>query len=558
MGLRDVFKLRLMGKDAVTRMVKDAEVRATVEEREYREIEREQDAIVLGEASYASRLQEALATKVDELRITEDKYWLLLGQEEDVQRALPTEKLHNIQDACFNKYISDPHMQSIVNNVKQYVLGRGIKYDCLDPKAQAVLTAFWKANLMERRQKRMVKSEFIEGEYFLAYFADFNTGRVKVRKIPPKQITDIETHPEDLETKRAYERSYNVNGTPTTTWYADVDYLSQKSEGNGGTSKHEGELKEGCFVQFIKDGFEDETRGRPPCYAILKWLKLYEQLLLDGASRWHELAKVLFFKKVKSPRGDISTRAERAPKGGVTLIETEHKTYRTEAPKVAAGEADTIGKMLLHRIGAGQTIPLYILDQDASNENYASIRKSDSPFSQMIIDRQDFWQIEFERMFRAVLWVNVEAKQLPEETKIKSYAVEVLIQVFDRINHRVIEGVEWQEVVGEIGKMLEGKKEKETNIRTVDLPISIVFPDVIHENPKEIAEVLKIHKELGLSSKATMAEKAGYNWQHELVRMAVERDQEKKQAEEALIDFTHGKDTDGEIDFDRLDLEEED
>ena len=557
MRLRDLFDFRVMGKAAVQKMLDDVAMRAVMEEKEYKEIEREQDTIALGQESYASRLQEALSVKKLTRKVSEDQYWLLLGQEEDVQRVLTTENLHNIQDACFNKYGIDPHMQSIVNNVKQYTLGRGIKYDCLDPKAQTVLTTFWKDNLMERRQKRMVKSEFIEGEYFLAYFVDYSTGRVKVRKFPPKQITDIETHPEDLETKLAYQRSYVMNKEIQTAWYADIDYVLQKGV-NGAISTHDSELKEGCFIQFIKEGFEDEVRGRPPCYSVLKWLKLYEQVLLDGATRWHELAKVLYFKSIKGPRGDISTRSERAPKGSVMLIETEHKTYRTEAPKVAAGEADIIGKMILHRIGAGQTIPLHILDQDASNENYASIRKSDSPYNQMITDRQDFWQIEFERMFRVSLQVAVKAKKLRPETKIKSYAVEVLIDVLDRVNRQVMEGIGMKEIIEEAAGVLKESDEKEVSIKTVDLPISIVFPDVIHESPKELAEVLKIHKDLGIAATATLSERAGYNWQHQLMRMADERDRAKKQSEEALIDFTHGGDTGGDIDFDRLALGEED
>ena len=68
-------------------------------------------------------------------------------------------------------------------------------------------------------------------------------------------------------------------------------------------------------------------------------------------------------------------------------------------------------------------------------------------------------------------------------------------------------------------------------IPTVEVPILITFPEVVKEDSKAQAEVLKIHRELGIVSLSTMAAKAGYNWKKELNSQLIE-----KRFEDQLID----------------------
>lgn len=474
--------------------------------------------------------------------IRKEKGWLILGTDiGDVSRVQSVQELWNIQDAAYNKYHVDPHCASAVNNLQRYTIGRGIKFNVPYREAQKILESFWKVNKMERRQKRMVRAIAIEGEYFLIYF--MNDDRIKVRRIPNKQISEIETHSEDLESKLSYGRQFLKGKEVKSKWYADVDYFDQdESDIDYEKSEHHGELNKDVMIQFIKVGSENEIRGRCPLYSVLRYLKLYEDLVLDGVIRWHELAKVIWIQTVRGKRSESSERQRRAPKGGVMLTESDSISYRTEAPRISAGDAEIIGKMLLYTIGSGVTEPIHILDQNAENENYASIRKSDTPFTQMIIDNQDFWSIEFELMFRVVLRWAVKINKLPDKVKIKSYHESTLVEVFDLVNQDVIEGLTREEIVGKYVNVLK-EAEEEMEVRTIDLPINIIFPDVIYESPKEMAQVLQIHRDLGIVSQATLSERAGYNWRHELMRKVEEKERKKREEEDRLARFNQGRST---------------
>jgi len=63
---------------------------------------------------------------------------------------------------------------------------------------------------------------------------------------------------------------------------------------------------------------------------------------------------------------------------------------------------------------------------------------------------------------------------------------------------------------------------KMVTIETEKIPISQDFPQYMLQDPKEMAEVLKVHKEIGIASLATLSAKAGYNWPKEKIKKASE------------------------------------
>ena len=129
------------------------------------------------------------------------------------------EELKQMQLAVNNKYYSDPHCRSIIDNYTHYTIGGGIKVQVDNDKVLEVLSRFRFTNNMKIREKSLVKSCFREGELFIPYYTNTKDGSVKIRRVRPIEISDIDTHPTDIEEIHAYHQEYEYSPSGTERTY---------------------------------------------------------------------------------------------------------------------------------------------------------------------------------------------------------------------------------------------------------------------------------------------------------------------------------------------------
>ena len=441
------------------------------------------------------------------------------------------DQLWMMQDAVVEKYHVDPHCRSIIENWVHYTVGGGVRVDCENPKVMKVLNKFRSDNRMVQREKEFIRMLYLQGELFIAYYTNEVTGEVKIRRIKPDEIIDIETHPGDIETTFAYHQQYDYSLEGTNQqykadhWLADCDYSYQFESTVQGLkkarSKHK--LKKAPVVQFIKFGLDGEIRGRVPLQPVIKHLKYYEDWLMDRIRLNHERAKVVWIKEIRGRLPETTQRQRRAPKGGVMLLETEDVKYRIEKPQINADDAKEDGLAILYTIGAGTNLPIHILNQRSGEEVYASIRKADTPFSQYIRGKQEYLSESFEKMYRKVIHAAVEAGTLPKRVRVPDYTQESMLEVLGNINEMVLEGVDPKVIRNKAEAMLKPTMTMKP-VNTEEVPFALDFPEVIREDITAQAQVFKIHKEIGIASAATLAAKAGYNWRQELSNMLNEKE----------------------------------
>ncbi len=441
------------------------------------------------------------------------------------------DQLWMMQDAVVEKYHVDPHCRSIIENWVHYTVGGGVRVDCENPKVMKVLNKFRSDNRMVQREKEFIRMLYLQGELFIAYYVNELTGEVKIRRIKPDEIIDIETHPGDIETAFAYHQQYDYSLEGTNQqykadhWLADCDYSYQFESTVQGLkkarSKHK--LKKAPVVQFIKFGLDGEIRGRVPLQPVIKHLKYYEDWLMDRIRLNHERAKVVWIKEIRGRLPETTQRQRRAPKGGVMLLETEDVKYRIEKPQINADDAKEDGLAILYTIGAGTNLPIHILNQRSGEEVYASIRKADTPFSQYIRGKQEYLSESFEKMYRKVIHAAVEAGTLPKRVRVPDYTQESMLEVLGNINEMVLEGVDPKVIRNKAEAMLKPTMTMKP-VNTEEVPFALDFPEVIREDITAQAQVFKIHKEIGIASAATLAAKAGYNWRQELSNMLNEKE----------------------------------
>jgi len=443
------------------------------------------------------------------------------------------EQLWAFQDAAWIKATLDPRGVSASNNIVYYTIGNGLEVTTPNPEVNEVIEAFRNMNDMELREKNIVREMFIEGEYPILFFIDKETGDIRLRKIAPREITEIETHKEDTETVLAYhrQRGFTVQDDDNSDkWYADYEYYKQLgSNFDPQESDHASDLSPDRLVLFMRHGFQSETRGRPPMTSVLRFLKYYEDFIIDRIRLHHERAKVVWIRSIQGSGKDELNDNRRnpmlAPKGGTMWTETPNVRYRIESAKLESADAEKDGLLILYSVAAGLTQPIHILEQRADQSVYSSLRKSDSPFSQMIESLQHFHSIHQEKIYRLLLNEKVLAGELPEEVKIEKIDEDVLELLQRKINELVIEEKSSEEIIKEAEVIIKGKKKTES-IKTVEISIGITFPDVVKENPLDDAKVLLIHQRLGIVSKRTMAARSGYDWREELRQMRKEREED--------------------------------
>lgn len=443
----------------------------------------------------------------------------------------PLVELWAMQQATLSKYFTDPHCRSIINNWTAYTIGGGIKVHIENAKVMMVIDKFRVANRMIKREKQLIKMFFIEGELFIAYYGGYP---IKIRRIRPEEIVETETLDNDIETHLGYHWQYETTREGSSQihkvdkWvrsidYDDLDNKEKKSKGKPPAKDSAKQYKDNPVIQHIKWGLDEEIRGRVPLQGILRYLKYYEDWLLDRIRLNHERAKVVWIKEIKGNRGvEATTRERRAPRGGIMLIETQDVHYRIESSKLESDDAKEDGMQILYAIGAGTSLPIHILNQRSDQQVYASIRKADTPFSQFIRTQQEFFAESFERMYRQVIQSAIDKKKLPKTIRIPYYPDISLAEVFQTINEMVIEGCDAENIVREIKTQL-GDKPSTRKINTIDVPIDLEFPEIIREDSESQAKVLKIHKEIGIASLATLSAKAGYSWKQELHYLLQER-----------------------------------
>lgn len=519
-----------------------------------------------------------------------------------IERRQPREIREQVQAAMYIKSFEDPIVSAIVENRRRFIQGRGIKFSIQVSEIQEVLDKFWVDNRMSVKEKIMMHNGIAESEVFLTYHIDGKEGNVKLRQNSPGEITEIETDPEDSETILTYTREFFTNAdnddVQLTTdvelkkkIYADVDYFVQKKGPFAVTSKHDDgtvtnkpkddDVFQGPFrlMQFEKLGKNREVRSRVELQSILKWTKIYTNWLKDRAVLNHERARVVWILTVQGKLEETFKRHKIAPSSGTVRIESENRKWRAENASINAHEAKDDGRSLMHQIATGAGMPISIWANIVDDGVYASIKSSETPFSQLIVDEQDRWESVYLKMFQVVIRAAVQYGDLSKKKfKIKKFLQEFQKKVYliqkDRFDKKEIDAIEMMRTIKEIIKdflsdvvydkapksilnavlevhdkimksinenieeaydnkdfpikkalkdfVMIYEKGVEIEVKAEDVPINIIFPEIVKEDPLSQSKTLLILQRIGVS-RTTLLRVAGYDPEREAAFRDIEK-----------------------------------
>jgi hypothetical protein len=107
----------------------------------------------------------------------------------------------NLLRECYRAYRNNPLAYAVIEQTTSFVLGGGARVVAEDARVQKVIDEFWNDpdNNMPVRIYSIQTELSLFGEQFIRYYVDSLTGRTLIRQLDPLYLTQIRTHPEDIE-----------------------------------------------------------------------------------------------------------------------------------------------------------------------------------------------------------------------------------------------------------------------------------------------------------------------------------------------------------------------
>ena len=411
-----------------------------------------------------------------------------------------------------------------------------------------------------------------------------------------------------LSYKREFVKDASYQGgSSQIAYYADINYYIQRSREGGVKSQHESDKEwkgDSCLVQFVKLMKNREVRSRVLLERVLKWTEFFKNWLIDRAIINHEKGRVVWILEINSRKEENWTRYKPAPAGGTVKISTPNRKWIPTNATINADDVKEDGLFLLYQIAAGVSLPIHVLTQRANEANYASLNKSENPMVMTILDFQDLIADGFLRPMFKVVIRNMQG--INKTIRLRKYVKEYLRDIFreqysrykkqeiseeemfrtiqsltnymleDFVKSDIYKGVAMasEKIMTEGFDLLESMTKESYNIYesqakisediikkafdlfengfqleipAEDIPIDIIFPDLITEDPVDTARILQIYKKIGIASDETLMAKAGLDpTQEKYLLKKQQLENPKKGESDATDDDSKGNPADGE------------
>jgi len=414
-------------------------------------------------------------------------------------RAQGTTVLRNTQDAAYAKYHLDPHINSVVENYKNYVLGEGVAFYVPNDDIAKFLTPFWNSDI-QPVQRRFIQSMTIDGEYFWLLTKRGKT--LVARKLYPSEIQGLVLDDNNRDLVRAFKVSWLEGGKVKTVEIPNIEHpeFSFKKNSRG--------------ILFTKWSDGDEIRGVVPIETALRPARWAEDFIIDRVILNHERSRVVWFKKIKSAAtdvkvvGDTYPHTNRAPATGTTMVVPPHEEWEAVAANIRAAEVKDDYLSIIYLIATAARQPMDIMTQRANEQVYASIKRSANAFHQNILTMRRRTSESFRKLLATQISFGLSKGLLKKKVRIPTLLVEM--------NHGLDE-IDPSKIAG----MLKSKTAVPTE--TISDYFVFIFPNVFTENSKEDTESLDIQRGAGVLSLESFSDKMGLDRKHELVKMIQEQ-----------------------------------
>jgi hypothetical protein len=276
--------------------------------------------------------------------------WQPVDRGTQATEELDAEQRSALLNIVRNYFLKDPLCHQAVKLTTYYTFGEGMRYSSNDRSVQRELDEFWldEDNQLEltsyAAQEKKSDDLQVDGEIFFLLYKSPGA-RVKVRSLPPEEITAIIGDEEDHRRALYYQRTYRPMrwnfregkllpaGETRTVYYADWHNYDPTGALEGVPS-----LQEGVVFHVAVNNLGWQRRGNTELYAALDWVKAHRQMLQDWVTIVKAYTTLAWRAKVK---GDDTRDVQRVREKLQTLFPqfSTSPGYKAGMPLTPAGVA---------------------------------------------------------------------------------------------------------------------------------------------------------------------------------------------------------------------------
>lgn len=399
-------------------------------------------------ASAIADIHESLQLLASELE--KERQWIDISGD-TTGKDFGIEDRKTISSQALLYFVKNPLIGLAVTLKSLFVFGRGPSVKAKDGLiSEVVIEDFWNdpdnkteltsLDAMQRKSNALQ----LDGNLFLALFVNIATGRVKIGSIPPTEIDEVITHPENkskvLWYKRTfipqtfdYENGHYKSEGSKTLYYKDWRNADPADDVYAPPVEKRARTADGqeVLVRHLKVNCTDQQKfGFSETYRAHSWAKAYTDFLSDLASIWRSLA--IFAAERKIPKGtkaqiaaaatelrthnaDGTQQRAKPPAGSIRVSNDQDQWVPIKTSGITMSADD--GRRLLLMVCAAMGVYEHYFG-DGSNANLASTTAMELPMLKMFEARQAV----FEDLFRDLFDFAIRQSAQASGGKLKSYA----------------------------------------------------------------------------------------------------------------------------------------
>lgn len=303
---------------------------------------------------------------------------------------------------CFHEYHHHPLARAVVHITRDFVLGRGYRMDCDDPKAMAMWKAFEKVNHLPEMMESIVKEGSIYGENMIWWIPNQSVfisyqdapgqepakGLIpRIRLIDPSTCWEIVTFPEDITRVLFYQlvfpTQYQIyTGTSAGKAVPTSKFVMQQIPADD-------------VMHYKYNCVSNEKRGRSDLFPVLGYLKWirdcinYKLISLKKQSAWTEDIEVQGSQTdVDNLTQSLANLGEFEPAGS-RFIHTAAIKRQYLANQGRGGTNDDTMSLGISMVAAGTQIPVtYFGLEKSAGQTKASAIVGTEPVAKKFERRQ--------------------------------------------------------------------------------------------------------------------------------------------------------------------------
>jgi len=272
---------------------------------------------------------------------------------DDPKRDLAPMSQERMQEIAFYLYDTNIFAHRLLELIKDFVVGEGVKYSAKDPEVEGVLKEFWddSVNAWDRKGGQRILELGLWGEAFYPVAVNDQNGKVRMGYLDPVSVARVVTDPENVEIAWQVKRKGSLTAPQKT-----YDVIREDDNPRSPTF----EKMVGDIFFFSVNKVTTSKRGRSDLFTLSDWIDGFDQFLFNALERSH-LMNVFLWDVTLEGYDQIQIDKwlddQSVPKPASIRAHNERVKWNAVVPELGSHETSESAKLFKNHMLGGAGLP---------------------------------------------------------------------------------------------------------------------------------------------------------------------------------------------------------